>query len=220
VEASRYDFGRIASTYDGFYDSALGRDIDRAEKRLVAELLPDRGGRLLEIGCGTGHWSTFFSGLGFAVTALDVSDAMLAGARRKHLANVRLLRQDAHHLGVRTAAVRRLAAIAALEFAAAPGRVWEEIDRVLCPGGWLLVGVLNLTSPLGQSKADDEVYRDAAFYTAEALRERLSRLGAPRVDGCAVMDGERVADAQTAAPRWRRLQEGAFLVGAVRKEGK
>jgi len=50
--------------------------------REVSELLPARGGRILELGCGEGRDCVFFAGLGFEVTGVDVSAAGLHKAER------------------------------------------------------------------------------------------------------------------------------------------
>lgn len=83
---SRFDFGPLASTYDRWYETAEGHRHDVAQKQIVQTLLPapeaDEN-RLLELGCGTGHWSRFFVQLGYEVTGIDVSAAMIAVARNQ-----------------------------------------------------------------------------------------------------------------------------------------
>lgn len=38
---------------------------------------------MLELRCGTGHWTQFFTAFGFQVTAVDNSEAMLEIAKKK-----------------------------------------------------------------------------------------------------------------------------------------
>jgi len=63
---SHFDFGRIASRYDAWYWTPRGAMYDRLEKRAIDSLLPfsSDGGKLLEIGCGTGHFSEHFADKG------------------------------------------------------------------------------------------------------------------------------------------------------------
>ena len=62
MEPSTFDFDPLAETYDRWYDTAEGAMYDRLEKQAVAELLFENthGKKLLDVGCGTGHWSRFF----------------------------------------------------------------------------------------------------------------------------------------------------------------
>lgn len=215
---SLFDFSTVAGQYDAFYDSRLGQEIDVVEKRMVdAHLAELERGALLEIGCGTGHWTRFFANRGFRVTGMEVSAEMLAQGRPNPNARSMLLAGDARELPFTSAAFSRIAAITALEFVTDEGLVLSEVDRVLAPGGWLLVGCLNLDSALGRSKADDDIYRDARFYTPHGLRAVLSRFGNPRIDGCAVLDGDQVLDLRPGFDPVRACREGAFLVGSVRR---
>ena len=73
---SMFDFDTIADEYDLWYESAEGAMCDHFEKKAISKYLPKnvKGMKLLEIGCGTGHWSQFFSEYGFEVTGIDVSE--------------------------------------------------------------------------------------------------------------------------------------------------
>lgn len=55
----------------------------------VQGLLGDGGGRLLDVGCGTGAYGAALAELGWSVTGVDVSDDMLRRARERGLEVVR-----------------------------------------------------------------------------------------------------------------------------------
>ena len=99
-DASTFDFGMIADSYDRWYQTPLGRAYDLLEKRAVARMLPRAApdARLLDLGCGTGHWSAFFATLGFKVTGMDIAPEMIAAARAKHIAGASFDVADAHKL--------------------------------------------------------------------------------------------------------------------------
>jgi ubiquinone/menaquinone biosynthesis C-methylase UbiE len=72
----------------GHYDRAAGHSlsdpVEAAALRAVLERwLPSPPSRVLDVGAGTGSISLLAAELGHEVTALDLSDGMLAAARRK-----------------------------------------------------------------------------------------------------------------------------------------
>ena len=76
--APRYD--EIAEWYDAeFATSALG---DSA-RTIVARLLGDGPGKLLDVGCGGGAHAAAFTERGWSVTGVDVSPVQLELARRR-----------------------------------------------------------------------------------------------------------------------------------------
>jgi len=72
-------FASVANTYDIMVDwpARLAR-----ERPFFEQLLAERPARrVLDVGCGTGHHSRMFAGLGLEAVGIDPSEAMLAGAR-------------------------------------------------------------------------------------------------------------------------------------------
>jgi ubiquinone/menaquinone biosynthesis C-methylase UbiE len=77
VHASERDYDTIASTYDRRY---LENDYSGIEKALIA-FVGQNPARVLEVGCGTGHWLRLLSEEGIRVAGLDASIGMLARAQ-------------------------------------------------------------------------------------------------------------------------------------------
>ena len=74
---------RAAAYYEAWYETSEGRRADGLEKAVLGWLLQGfpGSGSVLEIGCGTGHFSRWLSDGGLAVVGLDLSPAMLAEAQ-------------------------------------------------------------------------------------------------------------------------------------------
>jgi SAM-dependent methyltransferase len=83
-ERLRQYWDRDAETYDRSAVHALSDPVEAAAWRAVLRRnLPEPGGRVLDSGAGTGAITILLAELGYRVTALDFSEAMLARAREK-----------------------------------------------------------------------------------------------------------------------------------------
>jgi ubiquinone/menaquinone biosynthesis C-methylase UbiE len=144
-------FERGAENYEQWYATRRGRRADRAERALLVSLLrPFAGAQTaLEVGCGTGHFTTWLSGRQIRIVGLDRSPAMLTVARRR-LPELPLVMGDAHRLPVREKAVDVVVFVTTLEFLDDPGAALAEAVRVSRRG--VLVLVLNRWSPGGLSR--------------------------------------------------------------------
>lgn len=186
VSPSRFDFGKIAHRYDAWYQTARGRMYDRLERAAVDKLLPSApgGGKLLEIGCGTGHWSEYFAGKGFAVTGVDISERMIAFARHRGIADAIFDVADASALPFADGSFDVVAAITVLEFTADPVQVVAEMARCVSrTGGTLLVGALNSLSAYNRAKQRNAagMYACANFFSPDDLMQLLLPFGKPTV---------------------------------------
>jgi ubiquinone/menaquinone biosynthesis C-methylase UbiE len=133
------------TSYEAWYET-VGRRADRLEKRLLRRL-PARFPRahtLLEVGCGTGHFTRWFCEQGLWTAGLDVSPAMLAEAVR--LDSPPCVLGDGLTLPFATGAFDLSVLITTLEFVANPVQVLVEAMRISRYG--LILGVLNRQSLL------------------------------------------------------------------------
>ena len=211
----------VAEEYDAYYLTDIGRAVDAVEKPIVAKRLKQfrklSGGdcnRMLELGCGTGHWTQFFSEQGFRVTAVDESVAMLEHAQRRGLAGVEWLEASADSLPFDDKSFSLITSITMFEFVEDPKLVLEEVDRLLRPGGTLLVGWLNSESQLRRVKDSSPTYRHGQFYSSEEIEEFLRRFGPVEFDYAVYYDEDfNLKDEESD----REECEPAFIVTSLQK---
>jgi len=144
-KGSLYDFGPVAFRYEEWYGTPIGRSYDTEQKELVGRFLPpaQAGARLLDIGCGTGHWSRFFASLGYAVVGIDVSPEMIRIAQTHPAPRCSYYLGDACDLPFDDDSFDVVAAIAALAFIADAPAALRQMFRCLRPAGTMIVGALN-----------------------------------------------------------------------------
>ena len=83
-ERIRQYWDRDSETYDRSPSHALTDPVEAAAWRAALRRhLPEPGARVLEAGAGTGSVTALLAELGYEITALDVSEGMLARAREK-----------------------------------------------------------------------------------------------------------------------------------------
>ena len=224
--ATRFDFDTIAASYDKWYASPVGKYYDDVEKRAVARILPSpqKGARLLEVGCGTGHWSEFFAEKGFDVTGVDISPEMIRIARAKNIPRARFEVANAVALPFDDETFDVAVAITVLEFAKGPVGVLAEMVRCVRTGGKVIVGVLNRYSPLAvlRKLRHSPVFENAHLYSRGELLKLLSFYGRARVGSVAYVLPWR--SMVWASPlfeflgRSMRLGLGDFLIGEINLE--
>ncbi|WP_347838986.1 class I SAM-dependent methyltransferase [uncultured Draconibacterium sp.] len=204
----------IAGAYDAYYQTAAGKEVDEIEEKLISDALKKvPGGKMLELGCGTGHWTALFVNEGFDVVATDVSDVMLKEAFAKGL-DAEILKADAEALPFKNESFDVLASVTMMEFVNSKEKVLEEVMRVLRPGGWLLLGCLNGNSQLAKNAANDPVFKNAAFFVPDSLKKALSKFGTPELTaGVHFAPDFKVMDRTTEKDN----HEPAFMVALVQK---
>ncbi len=219
-----FDFDSLAEHYDRWYETPEGMMYDRLEKRAVMRSLPrpSDGKRLLEVGCGTGHWTRFFSDKGFNTTAVDISPAMLSVARKKSIHGASFGVADAHSLPFEDGQFDVAAAIATLEFVQNPEAVVDEMVRcVRKPRGVLLVGVLNAWARRNRRKkaSGRPPYSAARLFSPRDVKAMLPSYGRAKVAAAAFVPTAPwllpIAPLADVLLRTLRLPYGAFIVGRV-----
>jgi len=224
-KSSRFDFDAVADSYDQWYQTAEGAMYDRLEKKAICRFLrkKSQGRKLLEVGCGTGHWSRFFSDCGFEVTGVDISESMIKIAQGKNIADASFQIADIHSLPFADNSFDVTAAITTLEFAGNVELVLQEMARCTRkPSGQLLIGVLNVLARLNRSRQQnsESLYAKADLFSPEQLKKRLSKYGQTELCTAGFIPGQKyllpLSPFIDAVGWFFHLPYGAFIAGQVK----
>jgi len=128
------NYDSIAANYDRRY--AIN-DYSGVEEALLAFVGPGVAGRVLEVGCGTGHWLRLLAERGIRVAGVDASSNMLDYAHDQ-APGAALAHATAEHLPWAGEAFERVFCINALHHFEDKRRFLAEARRVLRPGGQLM----------------------------------------------------------------------------------
>ena len=79
-ELSYYDDPRVVEKWSGYADSGL----HQIEEDLITEYFTDRGGDVLDLGCGTGRTTAPLAAKGYDVVGVDLSSSLIEQARQTH----------------------------------------------------------------------------------------------------------------------------------------
>ena len=165
----------IAENYDSYYQTEFGGKVDAIEKEIISELLKEiPKEKMLELGCGTGHWTEFFVNQGFNVTGVDISEAMLNIAIGKKL-EANLLLANSESLPFEDGSFKSIVSITMLEFVENQDKAVQEMHRVLKPGGYLIMGFLNAESQLGINKDKDETFKNANLLKISGIETKFKQ---------------------------------------------
>jgi ubiquinone/menaquinone biosynthesis C-methylase UbiE len=162
--------------------------VDRAERALLERLLSQfpQARSVIEIGCGTGHFTRWFASRLSFVAGLDRAPAMLADFR-KASPGIPLILGDAHRLPFREASVDLSALVVSLEFMDDSPAALSEAIRVASKGTVLVVlnrwscgGISRRIGPQRRrpvlSQARDHSFRSLKRMAVKASGERLQRI--------------------------------------------
>lgn len=176
-------FDDQAATYDRWYATPLGQLVDRVEKEALFALMPEvKGLRLLEVGCGTGNISLALAHRGALVVGLDASGPMLARAQDKagqEGLGITWIKGLASSLPFEDESFDGVLCILALDFMADREMALKEMVRVLRPGGFVAVAMLNRFSLWTLKRVvrawfKPSLWRQVRFITPGELRRLLS----------------------------------------------
>ncbi|HLL73743.1 MAG TPA: class I SAM-dependent methyltransferase [Pyrinomonadaceae bacterium] len=181
--ATRHDTGAVIEHFDKLsatrdwsrlYETADGSTYHfHVRRQRVLELLPERLGRVLDVGCGPGVMVEAVLGRGGTFEGIDLSPEMVREGTEKfgHLPGVGFRVGSIESLDLPDNSFDQVICMAVVEYLSTPDRALAEIARVLRPGGVAIVTVpkrrhvgrlmISLTTParavarwLGAASAD------------------------------------------------------------------
>ena len=173
-------------TYARWRESALGTLTEQLEQRAIFSLVGDPSGlRVLDVGCGGGVYAVEVSQRGGKLFGLDRSLPMLEAARTRAIsagACVGWCQGAAQSLPFRDASFDLVLAVTALCWIPEPVVALKEMNRVLRPGGAVIVGELGRWSLWALARRfrgwlGAGTWKRAHFWTARELRELLVGAG-------------------------------------------
>lgn len=104
--------------------------------QILKELSPERGGRYLDLGCGTGNFLETTKGMNALFVGVDFSAEMLKSARRKAK---NLVMADLHHLPFKNNCIDGIVNLNVFYQLDRPEIFIKEIHRILKPGGKVII---------------------------------------------------------------------------------
>ena len=183
--AVRTAFSALASVYDAWYHTPMGKYVWEVEASAVRAMLPQKmNGVVVDIGVGTGMSLTLLEPFSFQVVGVDNTWQMINIAHQKTQEDqeVHLVIGDGENLPFRKNVVDLILGMTVLEFVPNPDRFLQEVQACLNPKGWLVLGVLTSTNLWAierriRSFVQPDVFSYAQFSSTWQLTRRLYRNG-------------------------------------------
>nr|WP_275983935.1 class I SAM-dependent methyltransferase [Paenibacillus hamazuiensis] len=153
-------------------------------KRMIDWLGLPQGAEVLDLCCGMGRHSMALDEFGYKVTGVDLSDVLLAEAKRMDTGGkVRWLKGDMREVPLADtfdAIVNLFTSFGYFEDDAENGKVLREIDRLLKPGGKFIIDFLNpdyvaaSLVPESERKEGDMTIRETRRIEDGYVRKRIA----------------------------------------------
>jgi SAM-dependent methyltransferase len=132
----------LAADYDDHFDVAHRRAYDDlAWERTVALLgaLPAGGGRVVDVGCGSGRWAQRLVAMGHEVVGVEPSPLMADAAEAKQLEGFTVIRGDVENVVLGEASADLVLAMGSVQYADDIAKAVQRMASWLVPGGTLLM---------------------------------------------------------------------------------
>ena len=125
---------RMADRYDASEPHFRPENQSKVKRRLEALRARVPGGRLLDVGCGTGFIIHLAADIFDEIHGVDITPAMMKKVRTE-LGNITLHETKAETLPFSNSSFDAASAYSFIDHVADPGAVLREVARVLKPGG-------------------------------------------------------------------------------------
>lgn len=160
--------------YDAWYDTPRGRWISDCEFGLMMSMTQFvAGNTLLDVGCGTGHFSRRFTNSGLLVTGIDPDQAALEFARNRDGA-ISYQQGDATRLQFADGSFDYCTAVTSLCFVTDPEKALREMWRICRKG--VMLGLLNRNSRLYRERERHRGYAGARWDSEQDVQAWIALL--------------------------------------------
>lgn len=153
LKNSKDFYEKEAISYDERrWNTPAGKLIDSVQKEIFDDFTRDiEGIEVLEIGAGTGRFTTILLDKGNFVTAIDISSSMIEQLRNylkdhSNKDNLKILIGDARKIELKTSSIDAVVSINALSHISEHKKVFAEVSRILKPRGVFIFNVPNYLS--------------------------------------------------------------------------
>jgi ubiquinone biosynthesis O-methyltransferase len=164
----------------------VGSITERLERQLVLGMVGEvRGRRVLDVGCGDGDLAIELSKRGGKVVGIDASGPMIAAAKQwatREQIEVEFRIAAAQHLPLPSEQFDIVVAVTILCFVEDAAPVFQEMARVLRPGGRLVIGELGKWSSWAATRRvrgwlGSPLWRKGRFRTPREMRSLARSAG-------------------------------------------
>jgi ubiquinone/menaquinone biosynthesis C-methylase UbiE len=204
-------FEKFAEEYDQWFDS--NRFIYESEIIALKQFVPQEG-KGLEIGVGTGRFAV---PLGINI-GIEPARAMANIALKR---GIEVCEAKAEELPFGSETFDFVLIVTTLCFLENPFRAIQEVKRVLKPGGFIIIGMIDKESQLGKiyesRKKDSKFYRFAHFHSVREVSEWLKSLKYDHIKTCQTIF-KSLKDITSVEPVKKGYGEGGFVVISARKK--
>lgn len=208
-------FSELSKDYNGkWYKKRY--TLDTRDKR-VAEMIDEKGKKILEIGCGIGVLADMLQKKGNSVCACDISQEMINEAKKLN-PNIDFSIQDIESLTYKDNSFDYVVTIGVLEYLDYDDKALKEIFRVLKKGGY---AIIEFNNKLWHLKMNDYKEPNEEFpmkrrnHNPFTTREELKKHGFILKDLCFYhLDGEQEDKCRS----WEAPYLACAFISKARKE--
>ncbi len=161
-EIAFFDSHAAESAYDVFTPESNLRLINAC----IRLMKPERGARVVDLGCGSGVFSDLLQSAGYPCIGLDISPKLIAIGRRKY-PNIEFVEGDVEHLPFPDASIDAVLLSGLIHHLPESSRCAAEVFRVLRPGGRFVAFDPNRMNPFMWLYRD----RSSPFYSSVGVTE-------------------------------------------------
>ncbi len=204
-------FEKYAQEYDEWFE--VNRFAYESEVRALKMFIP-KNSKGLEVGVGTGRFAVPF---GIRV-GVEPAKAMADIAQKR---GIEVYKAEAEKLPFDDFSFDFVLIVVTICFVQDPIQALREAKRVLKPGGYIIIGMINKESFLGKlyesKKKESKFYRHANFYSIRQVLDWLIKLEFEHIKTCQTIF-KNPKEITAIEPVKKGYGEGGFIVISAQKK--